>query len=97
MRATASTVTCTIDGREVQVEQGRTAAAALMLDAQQAAWRTTRRAQDRRGLFCGIGVCFDCLLTIDGRTGMRGCLVEVADGMDIRTDRTALPDSGGAR
>jgi predicted molibdopterin-dependent oxidoreductase YjgC len=32
-------------------------------------------------LFCGIGACFDCLLTIDGRPAQRACLVPVRDGM----------------
>ena len=33
------------------------------------------------GLFCGIGACYDCLLTIDGRPAQRACLVPVRDGM----------------
>ncbi|MDT0345149.1 (2Fe-2S)-binding protein [Streptomyces litchfieldiae] len=47
------------------------------------AWRTTRGEGRPRGLFCGIGMCFDCLITVDGRPGQRACLVPVRDGMRL--------------
>ena len=80
------TVTVQIDGRDVTVPEGRTVAAALMLEGNAPSWRRTRHAGSPRGLFCGIGVCYDCLVTVDGRPGLRGCLVPVADGMRISTD-----------
>jgi hypothetical protein len=57
--------------------------AAALTAAGVRAWRTTRRQERPRGLFCGIGVCFDCLLTIDGRPAQRACLVPVRDGMIV--------------
>ncbi|WP_394213815.1 (2Fe-2S)-binding protein [Brachybacterium vulturis] len=78
-------VRLTVDGTPLTVPAHRTVAAALMLEGEDAGWRTTRRTGEQRGLFCGIGVCFDCLATVDGRRGQRTCLVEVADGMDVRT------------
>ena len=36
-------------------------------------WRTTGVRQDPRGLFCGIGICFDCVLTVDGVSDVRAC------------------------
>jgi predicted molibdopterin-dependent oxidoreductase YjgC len=36
-----------------------------------------------------MGVCFDCLVVIDGRQDQQGCLVPVADGMEIETQRGA--------
>ena len=51
------------------------------------AWRATRRDQRPRGLFCGIGVCFDCLVTVDGAPSQRACLVEVQPGMRVEGDR----------
>ena len=78
-------VRITVDDVALSVPARRTVAAALMLEGQQAGWRVTRRAGAERGLFCGIGVCFDCLATVDGRPGLRACLIEVADGMDVRT------------
>ena len=80
------TVTITVDGHPRTVPAGRTVAATLTLEEGRPGWRTTRRGGESRGLFCGIGVCFDCLATVDGRPGLRTCLVEVAEGMDVRTD-----------
>ena len=75
-----STVTITFAGRTLQARDGQSVAAALTA-AGVRSWRTTRHGARPRGLFCGIGVCFDCLLTIDGRPAQRACLVPVRDGM----------------
>jgi predicted molibdopterin-dependent oxidoreductase YjgC len=75
-----STVTVTFAGRTLQARDGQSVAAALTA-AGVRSWRTTRHGARPRGLFCGIGVCFDCLLTIDGRPAQRACLVPVRDGM----------------
>jgi predicted molibdopterin-dependent oxidoreductase YjgC len=75
-----STVTVTFEGRTLTAREGQTVAAALTA-AGVRSWRTTRRGARPRGVFCGIGACFDCLLTIDGRPAQRACLVPVRDGM----------------
>ena len=75
-----STVTVTFAGRTLPAREGQSVADALTA-AGVRSWRTTRRGQQPRGLFCGIGACFDCLLTIDGRPAQRACLVPVRDGM----------------
>jgi predicted molibdopterin-dependent oxidoreductase YjgC len=70
------------EDREITADEGQTVAAALVrsdIDS----WRVTRGAGRPRGLFCGIGVCFDCLVRIDGEDGQRACLVEVAEGMQV--------------
>ena len=77
-----STVTITFAGRTLQARDGQSVAAALTA-AGVRSWRTTRRGARPRGLFCGIGACFDCLLTIDGRPAQRACLVPVRDGMIV--------------
>jgi hypothetical protein len=51
------------------------------------AGRTTRGAGAGRGLFCGIGICFDCLMVIDEQPNERACLAQAADGMQVRTQR----------
>ncbi|MFF8194983.1 (2Fe-2S)-binding protein [Streptomyces bobili] len=76
--------TVTFDGREVDVLPGQTVAAALWASGV-VAWRTTREEGRPRGVFCGIGVCFDCLVTVDGRPGLRACLTPATPGADIRT------------
>ncbi|TDT33376.1 (2Fe-2S)-binding protein [Naumannella halotolerans] len=64
---------------------GQSVAAAL-LEAGYVAWRRTRHGGRPRGAFCGIGVCFDCLATIDDVAARRTCLVEVAEGMRVQLD-----------
>ncbi|MFE9621922.1 (2Fe-2S)-binding protein [Streptomyces sp. NPDC006527] len=74
----------TFDGREIEALPGQTLAAALW-SAGVTSWRTTRAGGRPRGVFCGIGVCFDCLVTVDGRPDQRACLVPAAPGADVRT------------
>jgi len=72
------------DGRPVAFTEGQTIGAAL-IQAGSYSWRVTRRHGTRRGLFCGIGVCFDCLVEVDGLPNQRACLVAAADGMTVST------------
>ena len=74
----------TVDGAPLEAPAGVSVAAAL-LEAGRRSWRTTRRAAAPRGLFCGIGVCFDCLVTLNGQRGVRACLVDARDGDRIET------------
>ncbi|GAB1338996.1 (2Fe-2S)-binding protein [Streptomyces sp. E-15] len=84
--------TVTFDGRPLEALPGRTVAATLWA-AGVTAWRGTRRTGRPRGVFCGIGVCFDCLVTVNGRPNQRACLVPVRPGDVIRTQRgTGLDD-----
>lgn len=74
----------TFDGRPVPVVDGQTVGAALTA-AGVRSWRTTRHAGRPRGLFCGIGVCFDCLLTVNDRPSVRACLVTARPGDVVRS------------
>lgn len=76
--------TIDFDGAAVAFRPGQTVGAALMAHGV-TSWRTTRGAGAPRGLFCGIGVCFDCLVTVDGHPNQRACLVLAEDGMSITT------------
>ncbi|GAA2058513.1 (2Fe-2S)-binding protein [Catenulispora yoronensis] len=73
------TVDFTFDGRPMTAESGQTVGGAL-LAAGVLSWRTTRVNGRPRGLFCGIGVCFDCLVTVNGEPNVRACLVPVSHG-----------------
>ena len=77
-------VSVTFDGRVLPAYAGQTVGGALTA-AGVRSWRVTRRQGRPRGLFCGIGVCFDCLLTINGETSQRACLVPVVDGMRLES------------
>ena len=73
-----------VDGRRLSVPQGATVAAAL-LDVGVRAFRTSVGGEPRSPL-CGMGVCFECRVTIDGVPHRRACLVSVAEGMRVTTD-----------
>jgi len=66
-------------GKEIRFEPGQSIGAAL-LAAGHRSWRTTRRQGAPRGIFCGIGVCFDCVVTVNGRPNQRACLTEARPG-----------------
>ncbi|CAL9350736.1 (2Fe-2S)-binding protein [Streptomyces sp. enrichment culture] len=74
-----------IDGEPLSFVEGQTVAAALVA-AGRLSWRTSRVGRRPRGVFCGIGVCFDCLVTIDGAGGQRACLVPARPGMTVTTE-----------
>jgi predicted molibdopterin-dependent oxidoreductase YjgC len=74
----------TFAGREIPLEPGQTVAAALIA-AGIRSWRTTQHTAAARGLFCGIGACYDCLVVINGRPAERACLVPARDGDVIET------------
>jgi len=73
------------DGNDIEALPGETIAAALAAVDIVAVRRA--RSGAPRGPFCGMGVCFDCLVTVDGRPGQRACLTEVRAGMDIRSSQ----------
>ncbi|WP_372454951.1 (2Fe-2S)-binding protein [Streptomyces buecherae] len=96
-------VPLTVDGVARRARPGDTVATVLLATGR-AAWRTTRGGDRPRGVFCGIGVCHDCLVVVNGLPDVRACLREVASGDVVETQRGAvLPgpatgageDSGG--
>lgn len=85
MSSTPQRITVTLNSRPVDTEQGRSVGAVLMGEGIKA-WRTTRNEGKPRGLFCGIGACYDCLITIDGQPNQRACMVQARDSMNIEGD-----------
>jgi predicted molibdopterin-dependent oxidoreductase YjgC len=77
-----STVTVVINGRSVVVPQGESVAAAVLAE-NIGHTRTTPVKQQPRAPFCMMGVCFDCLMVIDGIPNQQACMVQVRDGMRI--------------
>jgi predicted molibdopterin-dependent oxidoreductase YjgC len=73
-----------VDGRPLRAYEGESVAAALLADGLRTL-RTTARHGAPRGLYCGIGVCFECVMRIDGRPNVRACQVAVRDGLSVQT------------
>ena len=82
LRPNAS-VRFTFDGTEIEALDGETIAAAL--GARHVTAVREARSGAPRGPFCGMGVCFDCLVTVNGRPGQRACLTNVEAGLDVRS------------
>lgn len=79
-------VTFTFDGVPITALAGDSVAAAL-LAAGIRACRTTPVSGAPRGPYCMMGVCFECLIRIDGVGNRQGCLVPVREGMKVETQK----------
>jgi len=75
-----------VDGADVTAFEGESIAAALAA-AGHPFTRWTDRTGEARGYFCGMGVCQDCLITVDGRPNVRACVTPVRDGMRVERQR----------
>ena len=71
------------EGEELLAQQGDTVAAAL-LACNHWQFRTTPVSGAPRGPFCMMGVCFECLVEIDGVANRQACMIEVSDGMRVK-------------
>ena len=72
-----------VNGRKVRVERGISVAASLF-EAGEFRFRSSVTGEPRAAL-CGMGICFECRVTIDGQEHMRSCQIEARAGMAIRT------------
>lgn len=77
-----------VDGEEIEGIAGQSVAG-VMLGAGVRSWRQTANTASPRGLFCGIGICFDCLVTVDGVRDVRACQRRAVDGAVIEFQRDA--------
>ncbi len=74
----------TIDGRPLRGRPGDTVAAVL-IEAGQVACRQSALSGEPRGPYCLMGVCFECLVAIDGVANRQACLVPIESGMRVET------------
>jgi D-hydroxyproline dehydrogenase subunit gamma len=95
--APAANVTVTVEGRNIHIPGGASAAAAVLL-AGLPSVRETPVSGAPRGPYCLMGICFDCLAEIDGVPNRQSCMVTVALGMAIRRQhgKRAVDTEAGA-
>ena len=76
-------ISITVNGMPVEVPPGTTVAVAVEL-----AGASFRRSVsgEKRGPLCGMGICFECRLTIDGMPHRRSCQITCVPGMQVKTD-----------
>jgi predicted molibdopterin-dependent oxidoreductase YjgC len=82
-------VSLILDGRAVTAYEGESVAALLLAEGH-VATRTTAGGSPR-GVYCGMGVCFDCLVVIDGVPNTRACVTSVREGMDVSRQDGFVP------
>jgi len=72
----------TVDGEPAMAYPGETLATVLLTMGQRR-FRATSGTGEPRGLYCGMGICFDCLVTLDGRPNVRACITLVQPGAQL--------------
>ncbi|PLZ01939.1 hypothetical protein CY652_12955 [Burkholderia sp. WAC0059] len=94
--ASAPGVTIRFDGKPLTVPAGMSVSAALLANGARST-RTSAVSGAPRAPYCMMGVCFECLVEIDGVPNRQGCLTSVRDGMEVRTQNGARElDAGDA-
>lgn len=84
----AATVQICFDGQLLQVPAGVSLAAALLASGVRHS-RTTPVSASARAPFCMMGVCFECLVQVDGAPNCQACLTPVRAGMQVHSQRGA--------
>lgn len=82
-----------VEGRRVQAHEGEILATAL-LRADVIPLRRTAVSGQPRAPLCLMGVCFDCLVEVDGLQNVQSCMVEVRDDMQVRLAQGARRPGG---
>lgn len=80
----ARQVTVRINAKVTTVAPGTTVAAAVALAGEEACRQSV--SHQLRGPVCGMGICGECRVTIDGQPHQRGCLIRCVEGMEVTTD-----------
>ena len=80
-------ITVKVDGVEIEAYQGETIASALV-SAGIKVFRNTKKLKEPRRIFCAVGRCTDCVMTVDEKTNVRTCITTIKEGMEIQTQRS---------
>lgn len=85
-------VTIKVNGKSISAFTGETVLSALIA----AGYKILRKspvAGEPRGALCGMGICYECLVTVNGIPNVRACMEEVEENMEIMLDENC--DSKG--
>ncbi len=82
---TGNKIEISINGKAYAAYEGETVLAALTA-AGHKALRHSRKLGEPRGALCGMGVCYECLVTINNRPNQKACTTQVEDRMEVHTD-----------
>jgi predicted molibdopterin-dependent oxidoreductase YjgC len=73
----------TINGKAISVKDGTTVAAAVLMAGFSAFRRSV--SGEPRGPLCGMGICYECRVAIDGESYARSCQIVCRPGMRVTT------------
>jgi D-hydroxyproline dehydrogenase subunit gamma len=90
----ATEINMTLEGEPISAQPGDTVAAAVLAHSGDAFRSTANNTP--RAAYCMMGVCFECLLEIDGRANSQGCMTLAQDGMVLRRQSGLRKLSGPA-
>lgn len=79
-----------VDGEPMLAYEGETVATALLASGRRT-FRWTQKGLRPRGIFCGMGICFDCTMTVNGMPNVRTCVTLAEPGMVVSTQH-GLPE-----
>ncbi len=82
-RSSSGSLTIWFEDAAIGAQPGDSIAVAL-LAAGIVATRTTPVSGARRGPFCMMGACFECLVVADGKASVQSCMTTIRDGMRIQ-------------
>lgn len=88
-------VTLWLEGKPVIAYEGETVATVVVCELALATRRTVHGAP--RGLYCGMGFCFDCLIVVNGVPNIRACVTLVVNGMRVEVQQAWGPASSISR
>jgi len=83
------TVTISVDGKTISVFEGESLAAALWAEGVISLGHNPNTGSNR-GLYCGIGHCYECRVTVDGVQDVRSCLTPVREGMRVTLQKAEI-------
>ena len=89
------TVQITVDGKNYTARKGEVIAAVLMANGIMV-HRHTAKLHEPRGIYCGIGQCTDCVMTVNGKPNVRTCITPVEEGLVIETQE-GIGKGGGLK
>lgn len=81
-RSQGKTIYIIFEGKEIPAVENEPIATALM-NAGIKDFRYTRKKHEPRGVYCAIGLCTDCMMTVNGQLNVRTCITPVEDGMVV--------------
>lgn len=83
-------VTVLFEDQEIMAPRGQTVAAVLLAEGIRS-FRETPVSGEPRGPYCMMGICFDCLVVIDGEPNQQACMTYVREGMLIKRQHGVAP------